>query len=85
MLGQGTESMNGEKHEHPIEHEWHERWDHETDVNREGELTMMSILCDRFTLGPPRGRNRTTWVFSPDPNVGQGPNISRYRLKCHPG
>ena len=40
--------MNGEKHEHPVEKEWHERWDHETTVNRtvgrEGELTVLSIL-----------------------------------------
>ena len=81
--------MNGEKHEHPVEKEWHEMWDHETTVNRtvgrEGELTVLSILCDRFTLELLRGRNRTTWIFSPDPNAGQGPKISQYRSKCQPG
>ena len=29
MLSQGTKSMNGEKHEHPVEKEWHKRWDDE--------------------------------------------------------
>ena len=74
--------MNGE-HGHPVGHKWHERWDHETDINRtvgrEGELTMLCILSGGFTLGLLRSRNGTTWIFSFNLNARQGPKISHCR------
>lgn len=76
------------KHEHPVEYEWHESGDHETDVNhtvgREGEPAVLSPFGDRFALGLLGGGNGTTGIFCPDANTEEESKTERRGSKRQP-
>ena len=73
------------KYEHPVEYEWHESSDHETNVDhtigREGEPTILSLLRDTLTLGLLRSCNGTAGIFSSDTNSEEEPMMSRRKPK----
>jgi len=82
-LSQGNSiERGGREHEHPIEHQWHKRGDHETHVNhavgREGEPTVLGTLGDTATLGLFRSRNGSTGVFSSDTDTKEESKILHF-------
>jgi hypothetical protein len=74
-----------EGYEHPVEHEWHERRNHETEVNHavggKGEPTVLSVFGDCFSLRLFRSRNGTTGIFSSDANAEEESEVRRHRSK----
>ena len=79
----GSIDEDGGKHEHPVEHQWNKRGDHETHVNHavcsEGKPTILSFLRDSVTLGLLRSRNGSTGVFGSHTDTEKESKISRRR------